>query len=162
MDRSWSSQVINLSHFAWVFSTSQPTIQPLPFEMTAFPPRQSLLDSFLTEIVTSLRSKNGVRISELIQLDFEGLSTERQQPYADLNGELNSNYARGNDAELVQQCKRAIAQHEFGSFATAFSESILLYFRYLRDFTTADNQAKASEIRQLTRCVLGCSVENQC
>lgn len=109
------------------------------------------LDSFLAEIVSSVRNKNGERITELIQLDFDSLTPDRQKPYADLNQELNSNFPPTNDGGLVARCKNALPQDEFGTFSTTFSESIIQYFRYLRDFTTADNQAKASKIRQLTR-----------
>jgi hypothetical protein len=117
-------------------------------------PPTPVLDSFLSVIIDSIRSKNGRRIAELIQLDFESLSPDRQKPYADLNGELNRHFRSGNDEDLVTRCKRDVSQDEFGSFSTPFSDSIVQYFRYLRDFTTADNQAKAIKIRQLTRCVL--------
>lgn len=110
-----------------------------------------VLDSFLTEIVSCIRSKNGQRITELIHLDFDSLPPERQKPYADLNGELNGSYPPANDGDLAARCKRDLSQDDFGTFSTPFSESIIQYFRYLRDFTTADNLAKASKIRQLTR-----------
>ncbi|EXJ86803.1 hypothetical protein A1O3_03757 [Capronia epimyces CBS 606.96] len=114
----------------------------------------SALDSFLAEIIASVRNKNGERITDLIQLDFDSLSPDRQKPYADLNQELNRNFPAANDAGLIAQCKKALPHEEFGTFSTTFSESIIQYFRYLRDFTTADNQAKASKIRQLTsQCV---------
>jgi hypothetical protein len=112
---------------------------------------QSMLNSFLTEIVNSLRAKDGHRITDLIQLDFENIEPSRQKPYADLNTELNAKYRRGSDSGLSKQCKDALAQDEFGSFHSAFTDSLIQYFRYLRDFTTADNQSKAFEIRQLTR-----------
>ncbi|KIX03432.1 uncharacterized protein Z518_06984 [Rhinocladiella mackenziei CBS 650.93] len=122
--------------------------------MPPFGTSTSVLDSFLTEIVDSIQTKNGQRITELIQLDFESLSPARQKPYADLNRELNDNYPPGSDGELVSRCKKDLSQDEFGTFSSPFSESIIQYFRYLRDFTTADNQAKASKIRQLTsQCV---------
>ncbi|EXJ88017.1 hypothetical protein A1O1_04944 [Capronia coronata CBS 617.96] len=114
----------------------------------------SALDSFLTEIIASVRGKNGGRITELIQLDFDSLTPDRQKPYADLNQELNRNFPPANDGGLVSRCRNALPQDEFGTFSTTFSESIIQYFRYLRDFTTADNQSKASKIRQLTsQCV---------
>lgn len=122
-------------------------------KMTPFGTNTPVLDSFLTVIVDSIRSKNGQRVTELIQLDFQSLSPERQRPYGDLNKELNSNYTPNNDEGLVARCKRDISSDEFGAFSTPFSDSVVQYFRYLRDFTTADNQAKALKIRQLTRCV---------
>jgi hypothetical protein len=120
--------------------------------MARFGANKSILDSFLTEIVSSIRSKNGQRIAELIQLDFDSLPPERQKPYAELNAELNTQYpASSNDSDLVTRCKSVLSQDEFGSFSSPFSDSIVHYFRYLRDFTTADNRAKALKIRQLTR-----------
>lgn len=122
--------------------------------MPPFGANKSILDSFLTEIVSSIRSKNGQRIAELIQLDFDSLPPGRQKPYAELNAELNAQYpASSNDSQLVTRCKAVLSQDEFGSFSPPFSDSIVHYFRYLRDFTTADNRAKASKIRQLTRYV---------
>ncbi|OQU99458.1 hypothetical protein CLAIMM_05089 [Cladophialophora immunda] len=122
--------------------------------MAAFGARVSLLNSFLTEIVDSIRTKNGQRITDLIQLDFDSLSPERQKPYADLNQELNRAHPPERDGELVARCKQTVSQDEFGAFSTSFSECIIQYFRYLRDFTSADNQAKATKIRQLTsQCV---------
>ncbi|OAP56455.1 hypothetical protein AYL99_09634 [Fonsecaea erecta] len=122
--------------------------------MAAFGARVSLLNSFLTEIVDSIRNKNGQRITDLIQLDFDRLSPERQKPYSDLNQELNRDHPPERDGELVARCKQTVSQDEFGSFSTSFSECIIQYFRYLRDFTSADNQAKATKIRQLTsQCV---------
>ncbi|KAJ4522111.1 hypothetical protein HRR81_001543 [Exophiala dermatitidis] len=117
----------------------------------AFGGNTSALDSFLAEIINSVRNKNGARITELIQLDFDSLAPERQKAYGDLNQQLNRQFPPTNDGELVARCKNALPQDEFGTFSTTFSESIIQYFRYLRDFTTADNQAKASKIRQLTR-----------
>ena len=114
-------------------------------------PPAGVLDSFLTEIVDSIRSKNGQRITDLIQLDFDSLTPERQTPYSNLNRELNSNFPLGSDGDLVSRCKRALSQDEFGIFSNSFSECIIQYFRYLRDFSTADNQTKATKIRQLTR-----------
>ncbi|KAL2408596.1 hypothetical protein ABEF93_005356 [Exophiala dermatitidis] len=121
----------------------------------AFGGNTSALDSFLAEIINSVRNKNGARITELIQLDFDSLAPERQKAYGDLNQQLNRQFPPTNDGELAARCKNALPQDEFGTFSTTFSESIIQYFRYLRDFTTADNQAKASKIRQLTsQCVI--------
>ncbi|KIW80692.1 hypothetical protein Z517_07308 [Fonsecaea pedrosoi CBS 271.37] len=123
--------------------------------MAAFGAHVSLLSSFLTDIVDSIRTKNGQRITDLIQLDFDSLSPERQKPYSDLNQELNRVHPPERDGELVARCKQTVSQDEFGSFSTSFSECIIQYFRYLRDFTSADNQAKATKIRQLTsQCVI--------
>jgi hypothetical protein len=44
-----------------------------------------------------------------------------------------------------------LSQEEFGVFSNSFSECVIQYFRYLRDFSRADNQTKATKIRQLTR-----------
>ncbi|KAL6247026.1 hypothetical protein RBB50_006333 [Rhinocladiella similis] len=123
--------------------------------MPAFGVNTPVLDSFLTVIIDSIRSKNGQRITELIQLDFGSLPPERQKPYADLNAELNRSYPREKDGELSARCQRELSQDELGLFSITFSDSIVQYFRYLRDFTTADNHAKASKIRQLTsQCVI--------
>ncbi|KIX99710.1 uncharacterized protein Z520_04346 [Fonsecaea multimorphosa CBS 102226] len=123
--------------------------------MAAFGAQVSLLNSFLTEIVDSIRSKNGQRITDLIQLDFDSLSPERQKPYSELNQELNRAHPPERDGDLVARCKQTVSPDEFGSFSTSFSECIIQYFRYLRDFTSADNQAKATKIRQLTsQCVI--------
>ncbi|KIW46929.1 uncharacterized protein PV06_02549 [Exophiala oligosperma] len=123
--------------------------------MPAFGANTPVLDSFLTVIIDSIRSKNGQRITELIQLDIGSLPPERQKPYADLNSELNRNYPPEKDGELSARCHRDLSQDEFGLFSITFSDSIVHYFRYLRDFTTADNHAKASKIRQLTsQCVI--------
>ncbi|KAK4943553.1 hypothetical protein LTR10_016847 [Elasticomyces elasticus] len=123
--------------------------------MPAFGATTPVLDSFLLVILDSIRSKNGQRITELIQLDFDSLPPDRQKPYADLNSELSRTYPAGNDADLVTRCQRDLSWDEFGTFSISFAESIVQYFRYLRDFTTADNQAKASKIRQLTsQCVI--------
>ncbi len=111
------------------------------------------LDAFLTEIVESIRKKNGSRITDLFQLDFDSLTPARRKPYEDLNQELNQKYAPGNDGGLTNRVKRPFSQDEFGIFSNSFSECVLSYFRYLRDFSTADNQAKATKIRQLTRYV---------
>ena len=110
-----------------------------------------MLDQFLTEITQSLRSRNGSRIAELIHLDVESLPPDRQQPYVQLNQQLKSQYPRGRDGGILERCRAAVPQDEFGSFSTSFSESIARYFRYLRDVDTADNLSKALEIRQLTR-----------
>jgi hypothetical protein len=111
----------------------------------------SLLDQFLSEIAQCLQSKNGPRIAELIHLDVERLPPDRQKPYVQLNQQLNSQYPRGDDGGLLDRCRRAVPQDEFGSFSTSFSESIARYFRYLRDVNSADNLSKALEIRALTR-----------
>ncbi|KIW93844.1 uncharacterized protein Z519_05159 [Cladophialophora bantiana CBS 173.52] len=122
--------------------------------MAGFQAHVSLLNSFLTEIVDSIRTKNGQRITDLIQLDFDSLGPERQKPYSDLNQELNRDHPPQRDGELVARCKQTVSQDEFGTFSTSFCECIIQYFRYLRDFTSADNQAKATKIRQLTsQCV---------
>ncbi|KAK5464740.1 hypothetical protein LTS15_001302 [Exophiala xenobiotica] len=123
--------------------------------MPAFGVKTPVLDSFLTVIIDSIRSKNGQRITELIQLDFDSLPPERRTSYADLNAELNRTYPPEKDGELSARCQRDLSHDEFGLFSITFSDSIVQYFRYLRDFTTADNQAKASKIRQLTsQCVI--------
>ena len=111
------------------------------------------LQSFLNEITVSLRQKNGQRIADLVQLDVEGLPPQRQQPYVQLNAELNSQYPASSDAILLQRCRAAITPEEFGTFSTLFCESVSRYFRYLRDILTVDNLTKALEIRQLTRSV---------
>lgn len=111
----------------------------------------SLLDVFLNEILASIKAKNGHRITDLIQLDFENLEPSRQKPYSDLNAELNSRFPRDNDAGLSARCKEVLPQNILGGFQSSFSESLIQYFRYLRDFTTADNLSKALEIRHLTR-----------
>jgi len=114
----------------------------------------SLLNDFLKNVVDSIRSKNGQRVTQLIQLDFEGMNLEQQKPYSNLNAQLNAQFPRDNDAGLVDHCKQAISSEEFGSFSSSFSDSIIHYFRYVRDFTTADNQQKAFEIRHLTsQCI---------
>ncbi|KAJ9610757.1 hypothetical protein H2200_005534 [Cladophialophora chaetospira] len=113
------------------------------------------LESFLNEIVDSIRSKNGTRITDLFQLDFDSLTPARRKPYGDLNQELNQNYPPGNDGGLTTRCKQPFSQDEFGIFSNSFSECVIQYFRYLRDFATADNQSKATKIRQLTsQCVI--------
>lgn len=119
--------------------------------MPAFGPRATGLDSFLTEIVTCVQRKNGGGITDLIQLDFDSLPPDRQKPYADLNQELNRIYPSSNDEGLVTRCKAVVSPDEFGTFSTPFSDAIIHYFRYLRDFTTADDRQKAGKIRQLTR-----------
>ncbi|KPI34870.1 uncharacterized protein AB675_2231, partial [Cyphellophora attinorum] len=112
------------------------------------------LNSFLDEIYKSLQSKDGQRIADLIHLDVESLPPQRQQPYVQLNAELQKQYPANNDAALLQQCKARISQEEFGTFSTPFCDSIARYFRYLRDIQTADNLTKALAIRQLTsQCV---------
>lgn len=114
----------------------------------------SLLASFLNEISTSLRTKSGTRIAELIHLDVQSLPSQKQQLYVQLNQELNDQFPAGNDSSLLDRCKQALGQDEFGSFSTAFSECIARYFRYLRDITRVDNLTKATEIRGLTRYVI--------
>ena len=111
----------------------------------------SVLDQFLSGITQSLRGRNGSRIAELIHLDVESLPPDRQQPYIQLNQQLQSQFPTGQDGRLVERCRTAVPQEEFGSFSTSFSESIFRYFRYLRGVDTADNLSKALEIRQLTR-----------
>jgi nuclear mRNA export protein PCID2/THP1 len=112
------------------------------------------LQSFLDDIVTSLRNKNGQRITDLIHLDVESLPPQKAAPYVQLNSELNSQYPRSREGELLQRCRAAVTPEEFGTFSTPFCESIRRYFSYLRDVQTADNLAKALEIRQLTsQCV---------
>jgi hypothetical protein len=115
----------------------------------------SVLDQFLSDITSSLRNKNGSRIAELIHLDVERLPPERQKPYVELNQQLKAQFPRSQDGRLdgrlLERCRAAVPQDEFGSFSTSFSESIVRYFRYLRDVDTADNLSKAGEIRQLTR-----------
>lgn len=110
-----------------------------------------MLDEFLNAILNSIKAKDGHGITNLIQLDFENLEPSRQQSYADLNAELNNKFPRGNDAGLSARCKEALPQNILGGFHSSFSESLVQYFRYLRDFTSADNLSKALEIRQLTR-----------
>ncbi|ETI25477.1 hypothetical protein G647_02250 [Cladophialophora carrionii CBS 160.54] len=123
--------------------------------MPPFGANASVLDSFLTEIVDSVRHKTAQRITDLIQLDFDALSPERRKPYSDLNQELNQRYPPGSDGPLVARCKQSLPQEEFGVFSNSFSECVIQYFRYLRDFSTADNQTKATKIRQLTsQCVI--------
>ena len=111
----------------------------------------SILDQFLFGITQSLRGRNGSRIAELIHLDVESLPPDRQQPYVQLNQQLKSQYPASQDGRLLERCKAAVPQDQFGSFSNAFSESIARYFRYLRGVDTADNLSKALEIRQLTR-----------
>ena len=111
----------------------------------------SVLESFNAEIVNCVRNKGGQRITDLIQLDFDSLPPNRQKPYAELNQELNQKFPPGNDAGFVSKYKQFFSQDEFGIFSISFSECIIQYFRYLRDFSTADNQTKAIKIRQLTR-----------
>lgn len=113
------------------------------------------LQSFLDEIYKSLQSKDGQRIADLIQLDVENLPPQRQQPYVQLNGELNKQYPASKDVSLLQRCQTTVTQEEFGTFSTSFCDSIARYFRYLRDIQTADNLTKALDIRQLTsQCVV--------
>lgn len=112
---------------------------------------QSMLDAFLNEIITSIKAKDGHRITDLIQLDFENLDPSRQKPYADLNSELNNRFPRANDGGLSTRCKELLPQNILGSFHSSFTESLIQYFRYLRDFATIDNLTKALEIRRLTR-----------
>ena len=111
----------------------------------------SLLNTFLTDITVSLRSKNGQRITELIYLDVESLPRDRQQPYVQLNAELNSQFPKGNDSAMSERCRAAVPDEEFSTFTSPFSECLVRYFRYLRDFTSSDNLSRALEIRNLTR-----------
>lgn len=111
----------------------------------------SILDDFLSGITESLKGRNGSRIAELIHIDVEGLPPDRQQPYVQLNQQLKSQYPASQDGRLLERCKTAVPQDDFGSFANSFSECIARYFRYLRGVDTADNLSKALEIRQLTR-----------
>ena len=113
------------------------------------------LQGFLSEIYDSLKSKDGQRIADLIHLDVESLPPQRQQPYVQLNGELNNKYPANKDAGILEQCRSVISKEEFASFSTPFCESIARYFRYLRDIQTADNLTKARTIRELTaQCVI--------
>ncbi len=111
----------------------------------------SVLDQFLSGITQSLRGRSGSRIAELIHLDVESLPPDRQEPYVQLNQQLKSQYPPGQDGHLLDRCRAAVPQEDFGGFSTSFSESIARYFRYLRGVDTADNLSKALEIRQLTR-----------
>jgi nuclear mRNA export protein PCID2/THP1 len=112
------------------------------------------LQSFLDDIVTSLRNKNGQRIADLIHLDVESLPPQKAAPYVQLNSELNSQYPKSKEGALLQRCRAGVTPEEFGTFSTPFCESIRRYFSYLRDVQTADNLTKALEIRQLTsQCV---------
>ncbi|RMZ75143.1 hypothetical protein DV738_g5642, partial [Chaetothyriales sp. CBS 135597] len=115
----------------------------------------SLLATFLSDITTSLRNKNGHRVAELIHLDVERLPPDRQQPYVLLNAELNSQYPKHNDEALSERCRSAVPDGEFSTFTAPFSECLVRYFRYLRDFTSSDNLTRALEIRSLTsQCVI--------
>ena len=111
----------------------------------------SVLDQFLSGITQSLKDRNGSRIAELIHLDVESLPPDQQQPYVQLNQQLKTQYPAGQNDRLVERCRAAVPQKEFGGFSISFSESIARYFRYLRGVDTAENLSKALEIRQLTR-----------
>ncbi|RMZ75336.1 hypothetical protein DV737_g5356, partial [Chaetothyriales sp. CBS 132003] len=115
----------------------------------------SLLATFLSDITASLRSKNGHRVAELIHLDVERLPPDRQRPYVQLNTELNSQYPKDNDEALLERCRSAVPDDEFTTFTPPFSECLVRYFRYLRDFTSSENLTRALEIRSLTsQCVI--------
>jgi hypothetical protein len=125
-------------------------------EMAPFGMPTPVLNSFLTTIVGSVRARDGQRVTDLIQLDFESLAPAQQKPYADLNQELNQTFPPPRDEGLVEKCKSSISSDEFGSFSNSFSECVIQYFRYLRDFATIDNQTKATKIRRLTRWFFLC------
>ncbi|RMZ87576.1 hypothetical protein DV736_g5193, partial [Chaetothyriales sp. CBS 134916] len=115
----------------------------------------SLLTTFLSDITASLKNKNGQRIAELIHLDVERLQPDRQRPYVELNAELNSQYPKDSDEDLSERCRSAVPVDEFNTFTAPFSECLVKYFRYLRDFTSSDNLTRALEIRSLTsQCVI--------
>lgn len=113
----------------------------------------SKLNEFLTHILKCLRQKDGQQLTTTIVLDFTSLPPESQQPYSILHDELNSHFPRGGDEALATKVRQTISSDEFGGFHSSFTESIIQYFRYLRDFSATDDLEKAKSIRQLTRYV---------
>jgi hypothetical protein len=117
----------------------------------AFGSASSGLNSFISEITNSVRNKNGQVITNLIQIDLDSLPPQRQQSYLSIHNELKRDFPASNDQGLVTKCKEAVSQDEFSFFSHSFSECLVQYFRYLRDFPSLDNLKKATQIRQLTR-----------
>lgn len=111
----------------------------------------STIDSFLGQILQSVNQRDGQRLTSFIILDFDSLSADRRQPYGDLHTELNQRYPVTKDAALSTKVKQALPADQLLSCHAAFTESIVQYFRYVRDYVNDSALLKARKIEKLTR-----------
>ena len=119
------------------------------------PRMSSVVDAFLGQILHSVSSRDGQRLTSFIVLDFDSLPAERRQPYGDLHIEVNQRYPTTKDAALSAKVKQALPADQLSSCHSAFTESIIQYFRYVRDYVNDSALLKARKIEKLTRSVTG-------
>lgn len=113
----------------------------------------STVDAFLGQILHSVSQRDGQRLIGFIVLDFDSLPEDRRQPYGDLHNELNQRYPAIKDAALSTKVKQALPADQLLSCHSAFTESIIQYFRYVRDYVNDSALLKARKIEKLTRSV---------
>jgi len=113
----------------------------------------STVDAFLGQILHSVSQRDGQRLTSFIILDFDSLPEDRRQPYGDLHNELNQRYPATKDAALSTKVRQALPPDQLLSCHSAFTESIVQYFRYVRDYVNDSALLKARKIEKLTRSV---------
>lgn len=108
------------------------------------------IDSFLQQILQSLRLSDGQRATGFLVLDLESLPPAKQQPYNELHEELKKQYPPAKDGALSTKVKSGLSSDVLRGSTNAFCEAVTSYFKYVRDFTQDSSLTKARKIEKIT------------
>lgn len=108
------------------------------------------IDSFLEQILQSLRASNGQRATTFLVLNLDGLPPGQQKPYNDLHEELKTNFPSNRDGALLAKIKSALSTDVLRGSTNPFCEAVSSYFKYIRDFTQDSSLTKARKIEKIT------------
>lgn len=114
----------------------------------------SMIDSFLHLIQKSISDRNASKLLEFIVLNFDSIPADRRGSFQNLHQELNNQYpVSKSDSALSDRVKKSLTRNVLGGCHSGFSELIVIYFRYVRDFPGDSPLVKAKKIEKLTRYV---------
>lgn len=113
----------------------------------------SRLDAHLQQILNCIQQKDGNRLKLFFVLDLDNVQPEYREAYNQLYQDLNNTYPTSKNAALSTKVKQFMPSDALGSFHTSFTDSIVLYLRYLRDYLSNDNLTKAESIERLVKYV---------
>lgn len=112
-----------------------------------------MIDTFLHLTLQSISNRDAQRLLEFIVLNFDAIPEDKRQPFQNLHVELNNQYPPNSDSALPERVKKSLTQSVLSGCHAPFSELIVIYFRYVRDFPGDSPLIKAKKIEKLTRYV---------
>jgi len=113
----------------------------------------SRIDTHLQLVLSCLQQKDGNRLKQSFPLDLDNVPANSRQAFEQLHQELNSNFPAGNNASLATKVKQFMPSNQLDTFHGPFTDSVIQYLKYLRDYLSNDNLAKAESIEKLVTYV---------